>query len=190
MDLIFKRRTIKPMQMTGEIIPKQDLEQILLAATMAPNHKLSQPWRFTILSGAAKTDFSNWAIQLHQKKYPNSTEFESQSTRLNLVAAKSSHLIAIHMKPKTGANLPEWEEIAAVSAAVQNLHLAAESLGYSGIWSTSFPTFETETRDLFGLQDEKELFMGFFFIGVPSQRPEQAPKRQPIDQVCVWKDSL
>lgn len=186
-DQILLRRTTKPMNFTGEEIQIQDIRSILHAATFAPTNKLTQPWRFTVIGGVQKQQFADWAIELHKLKYPNSEQFADVQKRLSLIAQKSSHIIAIYMSRHPQKVLPEWEEISAVACAVHNLHLAAESLGYSGIWSTSFPTPESETLDYFGGNPNNgDLFMGFFYLGVPIHKTE-APARKSIDEVCNWK---
>lgn len=188
MDLFFKRRTTKPLQMTGEEIPRSAVEQILNAATMAANHKMTQPWRFCVLSGQSKLDFCSWALQHRQSKYEAATDFEAHQKRLELIAAKTSHIIALIFEPKPQSGLPLWEEIAALGGAVQNLHLAATDLGYSGIWSTSYPAAENEVFDFLGYtKTEHTQCFGFFLMGVPDGTELKAPKRLELDQVCMWK---
>lgn len=188
MELFFKRRSIKPMQMTGEEIPRSAVEQILKAATMAANHKMTQPWRFCVLSGSSKLEFCQWALQHHQIKYPGAPEFNAHQNRFELIASKTSHIIALIFEPKVQSGLPMWEEIAAFGGAVQNLHLAATELGYSGLWSTSYPTSEVEIFDFLNYRpSELTQFYGFFFLGVPESTEFKAPKRLELDQVCTWK---
>jgi len=51
-DAIAQRRSIKKFQ--DRPIPREDIEALLDAAVLAPNHHLSQPWRFHVLGPAAR----------------------------------------------------------------------------------------------------------------------------------------
>ena len=42
----------------SEPVSRETIEQLLECAVRAPNHKLTQPWRFTILTGAARDRFA------------------------------------------------------------------------------------------------------------------------------------
>jgi nitroreductase len=35
-------------------VPEAELRELIELATWAPNHKLTEPWRFTVLRGAAR----------------------------------------------------------------------------------------------------------------------------------------
>ena len=50
--LIRSRRSIFPKDYTGAIVPDSVITQMLENANWAPNHKLTEPWRFTVFSGA------------------------------------------------------------------------------------------------------------------------------------------
>ena len=48
-EIIKNRRSIFPESYTQEEIPTNIIEQILESANYAPTHKLTQPWRFTVI---------------------------------------------------------------------------------------------------------------------------------------------
>ena len=51
-DAIAHRRSIKKFQ--DRPIPREDIEALLDAAVLAPNHHLTQAWRFYVLGPAAR----------------------------------------------------------------------------------------------------------------------------------------
>src|SRR3954465_13622722 len=51
-ETIGQRRTIK--RFTERAVTRAEIEQILTAATLAPNHKLTNPWRFYVLGPEAR----------------------------------------------------------------------------------------------------------------------------------------
>ena len=52
--IIKERRSIYPASYIKKEIPKDVIEQILENANYAPTHKLTQPWRFTVIREGAK----------------------------------------------------------------------------------------------------------------------------------------
>ena len=58
--------------------------------------------------------------------------------------------------------VPEWEEIAATSMAVQNIWLSCVNRNIGGYWST--PNYIKYLKDFLNLNDD-ERFLGFFYLG-------------------------
>ena len=50
---IASRRTIKRME-PDKLPPRTDIELIIEAATWAPNHHSTEPWRFVVLEGDSR----------------------------------------------------------------------------------------------------------------------------------------
>ena len=49
--LIRERRSVYPAQYSGEKVDDSIIKQMLENANWAPNHKKTEPWRFTVFSG-------------------------------------------------------------------------------------------------------------------------------------------
>jgi nitroreductase len=56
-DIIRQRRTIK--QFLPKPVPHALMQELLDLATWAPNHRLTEPWRFYVLDGAARRSRGN-----------------------------------------------------------------------------------------------------------------------------------
>ena len=94
-----------------------------------------------------------------------------------------SHVIAIGCKRSVGI-IPELEEIAAVSCAVQNIYLSLDAYGIGGYWSTGGITFMKQANELIGLGPE-DIFMGFFFLGYV-QVPSVHRTQSSLDEKVNW----
>jgi nitroreductase len=70
--------------------------------------------------------------------------------------------IAIVLQRDEAERIPEWEEVAAVSMAVQNMWLTATANGLGAFWST--PEFLPLLKDLINLKPGQKL-LGFFYVG-------------------------
>ena len=58
--IIKYRRNIKPQFFTLDVIPDQEIKDILESANWAPTHKYTEPWRFVVFSGSSRQDFANF----------------------------------------------------------------------------------------------------------------------------------
>lgn len=159
---IKKRRTVKPERFTGDLIPDTAIEAAIEAANWAPTHGFTEPWRFTVFAGEKKRDLLNFLNNLDTLK---SGENEVRDSKRAKTFDQTSHIIAIAMKRGENPKIPEIEELLATAMAVQNLWLAADSLGFAGYWSTGAVAFSDELRTFLGL-DETYKTLGFFYAGI------------------------
>jgi len=91
--------------------------------------------------------------------------------------------MAIVMQRDAAQRIPEWEEVAAVSMAVQNMWLTATQNEMGAFWST--PSFLPLVEPLLDLKPGQKL-LGFFFVGhVAMDYP--SPGRGPVSEKTEWK---
>ncbi len=140
-QLIKTRKTVYPNDFQPGGIEREELEEILSLAAYAPSHKKTYPWRFsvynksnfTVLADRIKAAMSAAGMVEVEKKLSKITE--------KLVHSEYIALIGIQFHPSSG--LPEWEEVAAVSMAVQNIWLACTARNIGTYWSS--PSFLVES---------------------------------------------
>lgn len=149
-------------------IPDEIILEILHNANAAPSHMLTEPWRFTVFTGNGLEKLGQQQAEIYKA---NAGEKFKENKYLNLQTAPRlcSHIIAIGCKRSIGV-IPEMEEVAAVSCAVQNIYLSLDAYGIGGYWSTGGITFMEDAKKLVGLEPH-DVFMGFFYLGyvqVPS----------------------
>lgn len=163
------------------------IEEMLENATWAPTHKLTQPWRFLVYTGAGLKTFGNYQAEMYKMRAEkNGTPFlEGTYQKFIENPQKASHMIAIIMKRTKNSGIPVMEEIAAVAMAVQNMYLTASAHGLAAYWGTGGPTFWQEAREDFGLEGE-DMLMGFFYIAKPATENWPVGKREPIAEKVGW----
>lgn len=160
--------------------------EMLENANWAPTHKLTEPWRFTVFSGAGLKKFADFQSDLYKERSAKANNFvEATFQKLKENPLKASHVIAIMMKRNLKANIPVMEEIAAVSMAVQNMYLTAAAHGLAAYWGTGGPTFWPEAKEWFGLAEE-DMLMGFFYVAKPATDRHPVGKRTPIQDKVNW----
>ena len=163
------------------------IEELLENANWAPTHKLTQPWRFIVYTGAGLKTFGNYQAEMYKMRAAkNGTPFlEATYQKFIENPQKASHVIAIIMKRTENSGIPVMEEIAAVAMAVQNMYLTASAHGLAAYWGTGGPTFWQEAREDFGLEGE-DMLMGFFHVGKPATDNWPVGKREPIADKVGW----
>ena len=181
--LIKSRRSVFPQDYTGEAVDEVIVKKVLEAATWAPSHKMTQPWRFVVFSGAGRKALAEAQAAIYkQVTEADGTFREHKYQNLLTKPLLSSHIVAVIMLRDKKHSVPEVEEIGAVFCAVQNLYLATTAYGIGGYLSTGGITYFAESKEYFGLGPEDRL-IGFFHLGVPARTPSALRRFAPEDVV-------
>ncbi|MEQ8702521.1 MAG: nitroreductase [Phaeodactylibacter sp.] len=180
--LLRRRRAIFPKTYVDQPIEKAIIEEVLENANWAPTHKFTEPWRFRVFTGEARTRLGEHLAALYKANTPEA-QFSEKKYEKNLhKPQRSGCIIAICMQRDPEERVPEWEEIAAVACAVQNMWLTCTAHGIGSYWSSA----NTLQRDpgLLNLQ-EGERCLGLFYMGYHNL-PELPGKRGPIEEKVTW----
>lgn len=181
-ELVRRRRAVFPQAYNDQKIPREIIGQILENANWAPTHKRTEPWRFRVFTGAALEQLGDYLADFYKNNTAPESFSEMKYSKNRSNAVKSACIIAICMQRDPQAGLPEFEEIAAVSCAVQNMWLSCTAYGIGAYWST--PRAILEARDFLGLQ-ENERCLGLFYMGY-TDAPEVEGKRNPVGEKVRW----
>ena len=118
-------------------VPRETIEKLLSAAVQAPNHYKVRPWRFVVLTGAARERLGDvMAAVLHARTSRISARCVRKAKRKNPTFAgadRSGSGQAVEAK------VIEIENVCAAAAAVENLLLAAHDQGLAAKWRTGGP---------------------------------------------------
>lgn len=159
-EIIKKRRSVMPVQYNQNPISKEILQQLLDAANYAPTHKKTEPWRFKVLQGQSQSDLGLFLAEKFKETAVVFSEFKYKKLQEN--PKKAGAIIAICMQRDPKERLPEWEEVASVAMAVQNMWLTATNLGLGAYWSS--PSLIAHMHEFFDLNDGEKC-LGFFYLG-------------------------
>ncbi len=182
--LIRNRKTNYAYDFSENSLTDETIKEIITNGLWAPTHKLTQPWRFVVLQGEHPKKISEFMASFYRKLYTedefSKTQFEATKTY-----ALNATMIGIVFSPKKKAQLPEWEELAAISCAVQNMWLSATALRLGCYWDTSIATI-TYGNNYIELV-ENEQFLGVLMIGkLKENLPSTNRKRKPLSKKVTW----
>lgn len=183
-EIIHNRRSIFPATYTGEIIDNEIIDEILNNANQAPSHRHTEPWRFHVITGDKRKALADFFQKTYKTNTPKDVYKELKYKKLGKNPLNSSHIICIGMQRDPNESLPEWEEIAAVACAIQNIYLSVNAAGYGGYWST--PTLMMKHIHQFIELNEGERCLGFFYIGVPQERVRPIVQKGDVREKTKW----
>ena len=125
-EAIQNRRSIK--RFTSRPVSREEIEAMLAAATLVPNHKLSFPWRFYVLGPDARYAYG---LALGNRKSKKIEDPEAARAMRETVGAEHRALPGMIAVAVVSSDNPETaeEDYAAVMMAIQNMSLKAVELG-------------------------------------------------------------
>jgi nitroreductase len=163
-DAIRARRTIKAY--VPEPVPRETLEELFELARWAPNHHLTNPWRFRVLGPET----------LAALKVAAGEEAASKLDRAPTLVVSSAKL--------TGDPEQDEEDLHAAAVATYIVLLGAHTRGLAGYWRTPGVLRTPEGRAAVGLPDD-ERFVGLIHLG-EGRQGKDAPERAGLDDFVVW----
>lgn len=137
------------------------IEEILKAGVRAPDHGRLRPWRFVVLEGDARKTLGDGIANCLLAKLPSATPEQLDAERAKALRAPTIIVVAARIAK---GKIPEIEQIAAVSAAVQNMFLAAHALGYGAMWKTGAAAYDAKVKTSLGL-DANDHIVALLYLG-------------------------
>jgi len=146
-------------------------------ARWAPNHRLTEPWRFYLVGPTTSAAIIELAAEIDAaKKGPRAGE--ARRERLKTIPG-----FFVLTSRRSDDALLDREDYAASACAAQNLMLYLWQRGIGVKWTTGGVTRDPRFYELLAIDSSKETVVGFFFYGVPKVVPEQ--KRKPVDEIVT-----
>jgi nitroreductase len=173
---IYTRRSIR--NYSGKNVSKNIIKELLNAAVMAPSAMNTQPWHFSIVSGQDKVmHFSQLAVNEH--KILGGLIQHGINLTVKSIFYNAPLLIII-----SGKKGYEWLKDD-TNLAVQNMFLAAKSLGLGSCWigfGMALNNSKTARKEL-GIPKDFEISAVLIF-GYPMKEKNIIPKRAP--KILKW----
>jgi nitroreductase len=142
-----------------EPVDRQTLDELLELARWAPNHNLTNPWRFRVLGPQALAKLKDAAGE------EGAAKLERAPT---LVAASVL---------QGGDEVQDEEDVSAASAAIYIVLLAAHARGLVGYWRTPGVLRTDAGRAAVGVEDGERV-LGLIHLG-PARQEKEPPERLP-----------
>ncbi len=172
-EVLRGRRTINLFLQTP--VPGKLVRAAVEAATWAPNHHVTEPWRFYQLGAATIAACVNLVRTIvTAKKDEKAAEFKAKSW-----AEKPGWLVVTCRK--SDDEIMQREDYAACAAAVQNFMLYMWKAGVGSKWTTGDITRDPRFFEIVGIDADAENVVGLIWYGYPKLTPAQ--QRSSVDDV-------
>ncbi len=169
------RRTVAQYLQTP--VPDDLVLEAIEVATWAPNHYVSEPWRF-ILPGKETVER---IVALNAEIVAANRTPEHGEHKRRVWQEKPGWLIVTCRRSDDG--LREREDYAACCAAIQNLTLYLWKAGVGSKWTTGAVTRDPRFFDIAGIDPDAEFVVGMLWYGYPKITPSQS--RKPVGEVVT-----
>lgn len=185
-DAIHRRISVRRFR--SDPVPRETIATLLDCAVRAPNHKLTEPWRFAVLTGAARGRLAELRATHRLKRYadPGSDEARAGADKMRRETAETPAFIIV-MCTLNADELTREEDYAAAMMATANLMIAAESLGLGTYLKTGGIMRDPGVGALAGLQEGQRV-VAIVSLGYPAE--ESAPhRRRPAAELTRWVEA-
>jgi len=162
-ELIRTRRTHKAYG--PDPVPRETLLELFELARWAPNHHVTNPWRFRVIGPQALTTLKEAA----EANTPGS------ASKLD----RAPTLVAVSVK-QTGDAEQDHEDLLATAVAAYIVLLGAHARGLAAYWRT------VPFLDALGLPADEQP-IGLLYLGTPRQE-QRVPERAPVEEIAFFLD--
>ena len=176
--VIRSRRTIHLF--APEPPPRATLLAALDLARWAPNHRLTEPWRFYLLGPATAEAVACLNAEIVAEKRGPKT---AQAKRDRWLGMPGWLVVTARIAEDP---LTTEENYAACCCAIQNLQLYLWSEGIGMKWGTGKVTRDPRFFDLLGIDPAEEKLVGLFWYGYPAAVPQA--QRKPVEEFVTELD--
>jgi len=168
-DLIRSRRTHKAFG--ADPVPRAVLLELFELARWAPNHHVTDPWRFRVLGTGTRARLK----QAAEEYKPGSGAKLDRAPTLIVASAK-----------QTGDAEQDHEDVLATAVASYIVLLGAHARGLAGYWRTVPVLAAPAGRAATGLPED-ELPIGLLHLGDPRDE-QRVPERAPVEEIAIFLD--
>jgi nitroreductase len=171
MDVETAIRTRRTHKAYGsEPVDRATLTELLELGRWAPNHHLTNPWRFRVLGPAA----------LQRLKDAVGPEGAAKLDR-------APTLVAVSYVTSPDDPVADEEDLLAAGCAAYAILLGAHARGLAAYWRTPAILREPAGRAALGIPDDAERCIALLHLG-PARQEQRVPERAPLDDVVAFLD--
>lgn len=164
---------------------RDEIEKVLRCAMKAPDHARLKPWRFVVLTGAARDKLGELFASIKRAEDPEVAEAQLDNARKKPLRAPM--IIVAIAEHKEHPKVPIIEQNVAVGCAVQNMQLALSGLGYGAMWRTGSMAFHPDVKRYFDAKPSDEI-IAFLYVGTPDCYGKPPEIQQVSETTAFWSE--
>jgi nitroreductase len=181
LNLLRTRRSVKPVELAGPALSREEVETLLTIASRVPDHGKLVPWRFIVFDGDARLAAGEAIVAAFRRKFPEANPEQVDYERKRL--ARAPLVVAVVSRAAPHVKIPEWEQVLSAGAAAMSLVFAAHALGFAANWITEWYAYDRSVLDALGLAPHEKI-AGFIHIGRHAAARDDRP-RPPLSDIVT-----
>jgi nitroreductase len=168
-------------------LPRDTIQRVLDCAVRAPNHKLTEPWRFSVLTERARDRFAEIRAGHRLKRFadPSSAEAQGAAEKVRRESRETPAYLVV-MAAQNPDEIIREEDYAATMMAIANLMIAAQSLGLGTALKTGGVMRDPALMQLASVPENFRV-VGIVSLGYPAET-EPPRRRRPASEVTHWAE--
>lgn len=182
-EVITTRRSIKAF--TDRPIGRDEIERVLEMAVFAPNHRMTEPWRFYVLGPEARAAYGAALGARKAKKVEDPAAAQDVIRKVEATHRDLPAMLAVSMTLDDNPEIRE-EDYAATFMAIQNLCLAACARGLGTHLKSGAIMDDPAGRAAVGV-GEGERIVATISLGEPADTPTAKPRKSAA-ALTTWVD--
>jgi nitroreductase len=181
LEAIRSRRSIKDF--STRPVSREQIAQLLEAAVQAPNHRMTEPWRFYVLGPEARRAYGAALGARKAKRVGDPAAAAEVGRKVEEKHAALPAMLAVSVVLAQDPEVRE-EDLAATYMAIENLMLAATALGLGTHLKTGAIMNDPRARDAVGVA-ESERIIATIELGEPAGSTDPKPRRS-ASELTRW----
>lgn len=174
-----ERRSVARVAAEGTV-PREAIERALELAVLAPNHRLTEPWRFTVVAGDARRRVG----EAFSAESVSSGRLDPSRASLETAKWLRAPVVIVVSYTPAEDDVTRHEDRLAIGAAVENLLLALHAQGLGAMWRTGASARSAAVRTELGLAPDDEM-LAFVYVGIPADGPVPPRRRRLSAAECT-----
>lgn len=166
--LIHARQTVLPKRLVDPGPSSEQLHQICLAASAAPDHGKLTPWRFVLIPASARHRLAKVFEEALLGRDPKATP-EQVAQAAEKAYRAPTLILAIAKTAEEDTGIDSYERMVSIGCAIQNMLLVATALGFGSALTSGKALRSSQLNALFSL-DSGEVAVCFLSVGTVSSR--------------------
>jgi nitroreductase len=177
------RRTIKAFD--REPVDRETLEELFELARWAPNHNLTNPWRFRVVGPEALERLKRAAANLAAADAPAGSD-PAEVGRIAAAKLERAPTLVVCSTKRSGDAVQQEEDVHATACAAYIVLLGAHDRGLAGYWRTPAVMRSEDGRAAVALEPD-EHFVGMLYLG-RARQTAVTPARAPVADYATFLD--
>lgn len=179
--MLKERRSVH--QFEDRPVPPELVLALLEAAVWAPNHRMTQPWRFVLTCGEGRKRIARamTGVRLKNERDPERIREIKDKIYKNIMSVPAFLTVVMREHPHP---IVRMEDYAATCCVVHNFSLLAWEKGIGLVWETYDWLYDPDFRAALGVK-EGETIVGNLHLGYPARVPPPQPRADAASRLTV-----